>query len=281
MPNIAYVNGLWSPLADATISIEDRGFQFGDGVYEVIRTYGQAIFGLPAHLERLRRSASEIEITLSMEDEVLTALVHEGCKNSSYTDIQIYIQVTRGISPRNHAFPEQVQPTLLMTFRETKPVATVIRNRGISIISTEDIRWDRCHVKSLNLLPNVMAREAAKREKAFEAIFVRSGLVMEGAGSNLFAVFGKTIYTAPEGAFILSGITRDLVLKLVRQLGLTLREEAVSLQRLHEADEVFITGTTVEILPVVKLDGVIIASGNPGDVTKDLYAAFVEDLRHW
>lgn len=274
MPNIAFVNGTWSRLEDAKISIDDRGFQFGDGVYEVIRTYGRSIFSLKEHLDRLEISANEIKIALPYSVAELEAFIRQGCLDSQHNDVSIYIQLTRGVAPRSHAFPEGVRPTLVMTFRETTQVPKLLREQGVSVITVPDIRWERCHIKSLNLLPNVMAREAALQSGAYEAVFVRDGLVTEGAGSNLFAVFGKKVRTTPIGAEILSGITRKIVFQVGLTAGLDMHEGQLVLEDLYQADELFITGTTIEVLPVVALDGKKIALGQPGKTTCLLEKAF-------
>ena len=175
MPNIAFVNGRWGPLASAKISVEDRGFQFGDGIYELLRTYGKELFHLREHLTRLQSSAKEVEIALPYSPLQLEKIIRLGCRKSGYAETKVYIQVTRGTAPRLHSFPDKVKPTVVMTFRKLDPIPEEARQKGVSIVSLEDIRWGRCHVKSLNLLPNVMAREHALRSGAFEAIFVRDG----------------------------------------------------------------------------------------------------------
>ncbi len=282
MPNIAYVNGKWLPLSLATVSVEDRGFQFGDGAYELIRTYRKNIFHLEEHLKRLDESLKTIGISIRYTPDALAEMIHAGVKKSRYPDVKIYIQVTRGVAPRFHPFPKRVQPTLVMTFRKCDPVPKAILDKGISVISVEDIRWDRCHVKSLNLLPNVMAREQAVQAGAYEALFARDGWVWEGAGSNLFAVFGKKVVTPPKGPYLLSGITREIVLRLGQELkrsaGLSIREQKVSLRALYHADELFLTGTTVEIVPVVRLDGKKIGTGKPGKITRLLHEAFQKEI---
>jgi len=275
MPDIAFVNGHWSALSEAKIPIEDRGFQFGDGVYEVVRTYGKAVFGLQNHLSRLQRSAAAIQISLPYDLLKLEALVQTGCERAAFGDVLIYIQITRGIARRAHAFPAQGPASLVMTFRETKRIPQEVQGVGVSVISTEDIRWGRCNIKSLNLLPNVLAREKAKETGAFEALFVRGGAVQEGAGSNVFAVLGEKLVTPPLGPFILSGITREVLLDLGAQEGLEVSESVLPLQTLRAADEVFLTGTTIEVLPVVKLDGQAIGSGRPGKITQALAQRFL------
>lgn len=278
MPNIAFVNGRWSPLAAAKVSVEDRGFQFGDGIYELIRTYNRTLFHIDAHLARLRQSAKEIEIELPYTAGQLRKIIEGGLRRAGYADTKVYIQVTRGVAPRLHSFPKNVKPTLVMTFREFHPLAESLREEGVAVISTPDIRWGRCHIKSLNLVPNVLAREHALRSGAFEAIFIREGKVTEGSGSNIFAVFGKKVATPPAGPYILSGVTRDAILQLGRKMGLDMLEKELSLKTLFSADEIFLTGTTVEALPVVRLDDKKIGSGSPGKTTASLYRAFKEQI---
>jgi len=278
MPNIACVNGKWSALASAVISVEDRGFQFGDGVYEVIRTYGGHIFHLDEHIRRLYESARLIQMAPRETPAQIEKIIRAGCKKSGYKNVKIYIQMTRGIAPRSHPFPKGVRPTAVFTFRRLDPVPQTIQDKGVSAISIDDIRWNRCHVKSLNLLPNILAREGAIQSGAYEAIFVRDGQVWEGAGSNLFAVYGQEVVTPPAGKFLLSGITRDRVLALGRKKGIAMHERNIALLDLYKADEIFLTGTTVEILPVVRVDKRKIGTGKPGKVTSLLRDAFLEEI---
>lgn len=274
MPNIAFVNGKWSPLASAKISVEDRGFQFGDGVYELLRTYGGDLFHAEEHLARLQSSAKQIEIALPSTPQQMEKIIRLGCRKSGYADTKVYIQVTRGTAPRLHSFPDKVRPTVVMTFRKFEPLPQRIQQEGVAVISLDDIRWGRCHVKSLNLLPNVMAREQALRSGAFEAIFIRNGKVMEGAGSNIFAVFGKKVVTPPAGPYILSGITREVLFQVGEKKGVEMIEKEIKIQNLYAADELFLTGTTVAVLPIVRLDGKPIGAAKPGKITQFLSEAF-------
>ncbi len=278
MPNIAFVNGQWMPLSDAKVSVEDRGFQFGDGIYELIRTYHKRAFHLHEHLARLQESAKKIEIPLHYSSHDLEKIIQTGCRKGGYLDTKIYIQATRGVAPRIHSFPKKTKPTFVITFREFKPLSGKIRENGIAAVSLPDIRWGKCDAKSLNLLPNCMAREFALRSGAFEAIFVRDGIAYEGAGSNIFAIFGDRIVTPPPGPYILSGITREIVLQIVKKKGLNIRERNIRLKELYAADEIFLTGTTFEILPVISLDGKPISTSTVGEVTASLYTAFREQI---
>ncbi len=279
MPNVAYVNGKWVALQSATISVEDRGFQFGDGVYEVMRTYYGQVFHLTGHIERLLESADQVQIRPRETPGQIQKIIEAGCKKTGYKETKIYVQITRGIAPRLHSFPKNNRPTSVYTFREMTVIPQKTRSQGVSVISVEDIRWGRCHVKSLNLLPNVLAREQALQSGAYEALFVRNGWVWEGAGSNLFAILDQQIVTPPKGPFLLSGITREQVIQLGQKMGMPLREAEISLEDIYRADEVFLTGTTIEILPVVRVNGRKIGTGKPGKITQRLSSAFEEEVR--
>ena len=262
------------PLDEAKISIEDRGFQFGDGIYEVIRTYKGHPFALEAHLARLERSATALDLTQPYSRPEWARHVLEGVRRAAYPEAKIYIQVTRGVAPRDHAYPAEVAPTVVMTVREFHPLDRSIQAAGVEAMTTEDIRWGRCDIKSVNLLANVLARQQAKQAKVFEAILVKAGLVTEGAVSNVMVVQGGAVVTAPEGTRILSGVTRAVVLDLALSEGLPIHERFVSQADLYDADEVFLTGTTVEVLGIVRVDGRIIGEGRPGPVTQRLAAGF-------
>ena len=274
MPDVAFVNGSFVPLAEAKISIDDRGFQFGDGIYEVIRTYKGHPFALEAHLTRLERSAIALDLVQPYSRIEWAHLVLEGVKRAAYPEAKIYIQLSRGVAPRDHAYPVQVTPTVVMTIREFRPLDRSVQAAGVEAMTTEDIRWGRCDIKSVNLLANVLARQQAKQAQVFEAILVKEGLVTEGAVSNVMVVRGGTVMTAPEGPRILSGVTRAVVLELARNEGLTIHERFISQAELYDAAEVFLTGTTVEVLAVVRMDGKVIGDGRPGPVTRRLAASF-------
>lgn len=256
------------------VSIEDRGFQFGDGVYEVVRSYGGQVFRLDAHLDRLVQSAQAIRLPMRYSLPHWRRLILRAYRMSGFPDAKIYLQLTRGPAPRDHGFPATVRPTVVVTVRELAPLPPALRRDGVGAIAVPDLRWGRCDVKSLNLLANVLAREEARAAGVFEAILVRDGHVTEGAISNVFAVIQGTIVTSPTDPSILPGITRAATLDLVRAEGLTLAERSVSVPELRAADEVFLTGTTIEIVPVVTLDGVKIGSGEPGPVTQRLAQRF-------
>ena len=248
VPETAFLNGRFLPLAEATVSIEDRGFQFGDGVYEVIRTYRGRPFKLDVHLARLDRSAQAIDLRQPYPFERWVEYVTEGLRLCDFPETKIYVQITRGTAPRDHAYAPDLQPTVLMTFRELQPLNASFPSSGVAAMTMKDMRWGRCDIKSINLLANVLARQQAKKRGVFESILVRDGQVTEGAVSNVFIVQDGKLITAPEGAWILSGVTRQVVLELARHEGLTVQERYCSEQELLGATEVFLTGTTVEVL---------------------------------
>ena len=276
MRETAFVNGQFLPLADASVSIDDRGFQFGDGVYEVIRTYRGRPFMLHAHLARLSRSAEAIALRQPYSIEQWTGYIEEGLRLAAFGESKIYVQITRGVAPRDHAYAPQLKPTVVMTIRELHALSAAVQTAGVDAMTVDDVRWGRCDIKSLNLLPNVLARQQAKQAGVFEAILVRNEEVTEGSVSNVIIVENRTLMTAPEGPRILSGVTREVVLGLARQEGLEIHEQYPSREKLLRATEVFLTGTTVEVLPVVRIDGKPIGSGEPGPVTRQLAKRFID-----
>ncbi|MDH4229592.1 MAG: D-amino acid aminotransferase [Nitrospirota bacterium] len=274
MPDIACLNGTFSFLEEARVPVNDRGFLFGDGVYEVIRTYGTRVFRLDAHLERLERSLREVRITVPWNREQMGDWIHQGIARAAYRDSKIYIQVTRGVAPREHAFPK-VPPTTLVTVSDIHPLPESLRSDGVAVRSTPDIRWGRCDIKSLNLLPNILARQEALDNGCFEALFVADGgEVREGAGSNLFAVIDGRVVTPQLGTHLLAGVSRACLLEVAGSLNLPVVERPVTMAELLAADEVFLSGTTIEVVPVTRIDGHPVGDGKPGPVTIRLMGAF-------
>ena len=267
------------PLARARVPIEDRGYQFGDGVYEVIRVYAGRIYHLEDHLERLESSAKAIGLSKVYPNARWKKILTQVLARSSYPEAKLYIQITRGTAPRDHAFPKKLRPNVVVTVRKMTPVDPILREQGVSVITVPDLRWGRCDIKSINLLPNVMAREKARSAGAFEALFVRDGLVVEGAGCNIFAVFRDQIVVPPKGPAVLPGITREVVIQLAREGRDPLVEKGIPLPEILKADELFLTGTTIEILPVVKVDGRPIGNGKPGRLTRRLYQQLLQTTR--
>ena len=276
MPDIAFVNGRFLPLADAMVSIEDRGFQFGDGIYEVIRTYGGRPFELEAHLARLDRSAEALDLRQPYSRPQWVQYIREAIQRAAFPEAKVYVQVTRGVAPRDHAYVANLLPTVVMTVREFHPMNPSVRAAGVEAMTIEDIRWGRCDIKSVNLLANVLARQQAKQAQVFETILIKDGQVTEGAVSNVMVVRDGAVITAPEGPRILSGVTRAVVLQVARRERLQVQERYCSQADLYGAAEVFLTGTTVEVLGVVRIDGKSIGDGKPGSVTQRLATQFLE-----
>jgi D-alanine transaminase len=280
MPDIGYLNGQFSPLGEISISPDDRGFLFGDGIYEVIRAY----HGVPAfwkeHCTRLVRSAKEIQLPFSIEPQDFHSLLLTGLQQSGYAEGKIYIQITRGVAPREHGFPVNTNPTVFLSFREMSALPIEMTRQGVKVITVSDIRWDRCDIKSLNLLPNVLAKQQAQEAKVFEPIFVRDGLVIEGATSNIFIVKDGQLRTPERNHFVLSGVTQQQVINLAQEKGQDVQFDRMTLDALYDADEVFLVGTTIDVLPVVYVDGQKINNGIPGPMTSALQQGFTELVAH-
>lgn len=279
MSDLAYVEGKFVPLAEAKVSVEDRGFLFADGVYEVIVAYDGRPFKLPEHLARLRRSAAAIRLPLPKDANEIQRIVEEGIRQGGFQNTKIYLQITRGSAPRSHPFPADVKSNFVATFRAKGEVPQETRKKGVSVITTEDIRWTKCYIKSVALLPNVLANQKAVEAGAFEAVFVTSkGIVHEGTASNIFIVKNEKVLTPSKTEKILHGVTREAVLQCARDAGCEIFEHTVTIKELLQADEVFLTGTTIEVLGVVKVDGKTIGAGVVGPVTKRIYAKFRQPI---
>jgi D-alanine transaminase len=255
---------------DATIHPDDRGYYFGDGIYEVFRIYNGRLFQEDAHLVRLARSASELRIPLLYGLPEITGLLYKLLEEDPVEEGILYLQITRGTAPRGHAFPPEGTQPVLTAYCKPLP-----RNRekitgGIRIVSVPDIRWLRCDIKTLNLLGNVLAKQEAVERGADEAVLHRSGTVTECSSSNIMMVKDGTLWTHPADNLILPGITRQVVLEQARALGIPVQEAAFSLEELYSADEVLITGTTTEVTPVILIDETPIAEGQPGPITRQL-----------
>ncbi len=274
MPGLAYLNGRFLPLEEATVSVEDRGFQFGDGVYEVIRVYRGVPFRPHDHFLRFERSARAIAIPCPLSGAEWEALIRDGIARSRCGDGKVYVQLTRGAAPREHAFPEAGRPTFVMTFRDAAGVDASFQRHGIHAVTLPDLRWARCSVKSLNLLPNLLAKQAANEAGAFEAILVKDGLVTEGATSNVCLVREGGIVTPSLSERLLAGVTRAVVLELAGQHGIAVDERDVHEGELARADELFLIGTTIEVLPVAQLNGAPVGARTPGAVTQAIGEAF-------
>lgn len=258
---IVYLNGEYLPLREAKISVLDRGFLFGDGVYEVIPVYGGKPFRLAEHLQRLDNSLAGIRMDPPLAPEQWEAIFRRLIQGEE--DQSIYLQITRGVGPkRDHAFPKGVAPTV---FAMRVPIAPIPAT-GVKAITVPDIRWQWCHIKAITLLANVLQRQQAVDEGCAEAILVRDGYAIEGAASNLFAVVDGVLLTPPKGNEILPGITRDLVVEIALANAIPLQERKIALEELERAEEVWVTSSTREVLPIVELDGRRVGTGEPGTV---------------
>jgi D-alanine transaminase len=268
VPDIAFVNEAFLPLSEARVSVEDRGFQFGDGVYELIRVYAGRPFRLAEHLDRLEQSARAVAIPVPYTRERWLALVSEAVSRSGHPEAKVYIQITRGVAPRDHVLVSHVPPTVVITVRALVPPDPALYVSGVDVVTVPDIRWAWCNVKSVSLLANVLAKQQAREKGAFEAIFVRDGYVLEGTTSNVAVVQDRVVITPPEGPLLLSGVTRKVVLTVAQQAGVAVKEAPVTEAQLYTAEEVLLTGTTIEVLPVARVNGRRIGAGTPGPVTR-------------
>lgn len=260
-----YLNGQYLPAAEAQISVMDRGFLLGDGVYEVIPVYAGQPFRLTEHLQRLRNSLAEIRLDLDISDTQWTDILTRLIKDHGQGDLSVYLQVTRGsAAKRDHSFPEQIHPTVFVMVTPIPAPDPDIARHGIHAVLLDDIRWQRCDIKAITLLANVLLRQRANDLGAQEAILVRNGLALEGAASNLFVVDGDKLITPPKSSQVLPGITRDLVLELAPAAGLEVVESHISVQALADYDEIWLTSSTKEIMPVTRLDDKPINNAQPG-----------------
>jgi len=276
MSEIIYLNGKLIPKTEAAISPEDRGFNFADGIYEVIKYYGGRPFRYADHMERLRRSLREIRIDFDgsglLEAVFQTLLEQNGLADQ---EAGIYLQITRGSHTRIHQFPEDIKPTVYATAFPFASKWDQLKN-GVKVITTEDIRWLRCDIKSVSLLPNVLAAEKAHEQDAVEAIFIRNGIVTEGSHSSFMAVKNGVVYTHPDSNLILPGITKIVIREICKANNISLVEEGIPASELAIMDEMMIVGTGSEVTPVVQLDENLVGNGKPGPVTLFIQEKFFE-----
>jgi D-alanine transaminase len=280
--DIVYINGSFVPRAEANVSVEDRGFVFGDGVYEVLRAINGRLFASRFHNQRLERSLDGVRIQLTGKDspgrfvDIGKQLLKEN--NLLEGEAIVYMQVTRGAATRAHHFPPvDTPPTVYISVARFKPYADLAAS-GAAVITHPDLRWGRCDLKTLNLLPNVLASQTAKERGAFEAMLVRDGVVTEGAKTNFFGVVNGTLRTHPCDTHILPGITRSVLRDLARELGIELDETPIKVGEIPKLSELFLTGTTTDVMPVVNLDDRRVGKGKPGELTRKLQRVLAESL---
>ncbi len=263
---IVYLNGRFLPQEQAVVSVLDRGFVFGDGIYEVIPAYGGRLFRLDEHLKRLNDSLVGIHLANPMTHPQWRELLNTLVAKNGAGEQSIYLQITRGVAPRDHAFPANTPPTIFATSSPLQPLAAALLASGAAAITLKDIRWKHCHIKAISLLPNVLLRQEALDAGAQEAILIRDGLVTEGAASNIFMVKDGVIKTPPKGPFLLPGITRDLILELAAANGVPCQECDFSHAELRQADEAWLSSASRELLPITTLDNQPVGSGQPGPI---------------
>jgi D-alanine transaminase len=280
MNELIWLNGEVVPMSEARVGVEDRGYQFADGVYEVVRLYDGRPFTLREHLDRLERSAADIRIAPPMPKAQLAGEIEKFLPRAGVKDGMIYLQLTRGCAARNHVFPQPpCRPTLLFYVRPLPPVAAPGTGPGVKLLSVADERWNRCWIKSIALLANVLAKNEAVDKGCDEAVFVQDGFVSECSASNFFAVAGGKVITHPVGPKVLPGITRMVLMGIAKGLEVPFVERPVSEAEALAADEVFITSTTREISWVGEWNGRKIGSGACGPVSLKLHRAMQERVR--
>lgn len=277
MSRIAYVNGAYVAHRHAAVHIEDRGYQFADGVYEVVGIAAGRLTDEQLHLDRLDRSLGELRIRPPMSRRALRFIMAEVIRRNKLRDGMVYIQITRGVAPRDHGFPLMAEPAVVMTARRMKPVDPAVVARGIAVISLPDQRWKRCDIKTISLLPNVLAKQTAKEKGAYEAWLVDdSGMVTEGSSTNAWIVTAKgVLVTHAPAETILNGVTRRSVIRLAKQAGIKIEERKFSLAEARAAREAFLTSTTNYVMPIVRIDGKPVGAGKPGPFSRRLRDAYV------
>lgn len=278
--SIIYLNGQFIPRATATLAIDDRGFIFGDGVYEVTRVVNGELFESSRHLKRLGRGLADMRLqpeeSLADIEEISRRLIVEnGLTDGEGT---VYLQITRGAAPRTHHFPPAGTRCTVFMSAQKFVVPHDKRATGVSVVTYPDIRWSRCDIKTVNLIPAVLAKQHAVDCGVFESIFVRDGTITEGSHTNCFGVIDGELRTYPASNFILGGVTRDVTIELAHELGIPFEARPFHVQDLPRLEEFFVTGTTTDVMPVVQLDGRPVGNGRPGEITMRLYNAMAQRL---
>lgn len=276
---IAYFNGNYLPKDEVKISPDDRGFLFAEGIYEVIRWYEGFFYDMEGHIARMKRSLREIQVRWPEEDSfpvIARELIR--LNNLEKSSALIYLQVTRGAANRTHSFPSPaVTPTIYAFAKDFIP-ENEGKESGIGVMLKEDIRWSRCDIKSVALLPNTLSFQEALDRGFFECAFVRNGIITECSHSNIFFVINGILFTHPESIHILSGITRKNIIRVARKAGIPVKEEAVAEKMLDKVQEIFLTNTSGEITPVTIVDNILIGGGIPGPVTRIIRERFNEEI---
>ncbi|MBE0539295.1 MAG: D-amino-acid transaminase [Ignavibacterium sp.] len=279
MKMIVYFNDKYIPHDDVKISPFDRAFLFADGVYEALRTYNGKLFRLQDHLERLKYSLQELEISFNDFDQLENISTKLAEINNIKTDYSVYLQISRGTSfPRTHNYESNLIPNVFVFVKPIKDNSKEISS-GVKVILEKDLRWLRCDIKSTSLLPAIIANQNAVRNNAFEAILFRDDFITEGSHTNFFAIKNNKIYTAPLSNYILNGITRKVILELCRENKIDFSEEYINVNELKSFDEFFLTGTTTEVTPVIKIDDLIVGNEKPGNITRSIQELFFNSVK--
>jgi len=271
---LVYLNGEYLPLNEAKVSVLDRGFIFGDGVYEVIPAYGAKALRFEHHMQRLQNSLDAVRIKNPLSNTQWLEIIEKLISATGPQDQYIYLHITRGVASRDHRFPDETTPTVFVMSSILKPVDTELLTHGISAVTLDDFRWQHCNIKAIALLPNILLRQQAVEQDAMEAILIRDGYMTEGAASNVFIVSNGVIKTPPKDNRLLPGITRDLVVELAHAHNMPIEEVAISEQEFFAAEEIWLTSSTKEVLPVTKINDQAVANGKPGDVWQDMYQKY-------
>lgn len=271
----AYLNGRFAPLDTLQVSVMDRGFLFGDGAYEVIPVYDRKPFRLDEHLARLEHSLAALQLDNPYSLSKWQRLVQELIVRQVFVDQSIYVEVTRGVAwPRSHAFPIQPSPTVFVYSEPLVPPAQALVAKGLQAVTVEDVRWQRCNIKAISLVANVLLRQAAVAAEADEAILIRDGCLVEGSASNIFVVKQGELLVPPPSGHMLTGITYDVVLELARENHWPLVLRPIRAAELEQADELWLTSSSKEILAIVSLDGRPVGNGLPGPMYHSMFALY-------
>lgn len=278
MPRTAYVNGTYVDHRDAVVHVEDRGYQFADGVYEVIHLFRGRLIDEEPHLDRLARSLNELEMDWPMNRSALRVAMREVVRRNRFATGLLYIQVTRGVAPRDHKFPTGIRPSIVMTVRPIPEFSGEMRDHGVGVITIEDIRWARRDIKSISLLPNVLGKQAAAAAQVYEAwMYDDDGFITEGTSSNAWIITAEgRLVTRPAGHDILRGITRQEILELARELEIPFEERKFTREEAYDAREAFLSNSSHFVTPVTRIDDRVIANGEPGSLSTALHGRYVE-----
>ena len=271
---LVYLNGEYLPINEAKISVLDRGFIFGDGVYEVIPAYGGKALRFEHHMQRLQNSLDAVRITNPLSNTQWQKILDKLITETGPEDQYLYLHITRGVASRDHRFPDETKPTVFVMSSVLQPVDPALLEKGISAVTLDDIRWQHCNIKAIALLPNILLRQQAVDQDAMEAILIRDGDMTEGAASNVFIVSDGVIKTPAKGKKLLPGITRDLVVELAKKNNMPIEECSITEREFLAADEIWLTSSTKEILPVTQINEQQVGNGKPGAIWQDMYQKY-------